>query len=183
LIISIDGSKWSSLAEIRALLAGAAPVQCAARGPAELFRWLQQVLVRYECARLGKRDKGGVRCYAQKLTGLSRAQLTRLIAAYQRLARIEVFARSARVVPPLAALRPAALPFPAVWIATPWESRLGCVGNADWADHDLHVPAEAVNTLVPIELDVSCTWIPARDIGSADTSVLGVAVSIGPDRG
>ncbi len=96
-------------------------------------------------------------------------------------ARIEVFTDSRRVNLRLMDLRPAGVEVPTVRISTPWERRLGWVGNTSWADNDLQVPPEAVNTLVPIDLDVSCTWVPAGAGAGPDTRELGVAVSIGPD--
>jgi transposase InsO family protein len=90
LIISMVDSKWMSLEEIRAFLAGAGPVEFAGRGRREVYGWVQRVLVRYEYAKLGKGDKGVVRRYVEKMTGLSRAQVTRLIGAYMATGRVRV---------------------------------------------------------------------------------------------
>jgi transposase InsO family protein len=90
LIISMDDSKRLSLDEIRAFLAGAAPVEFAAQSRAEVYGWVERVLVRYEYAGQGKAAKGLLRRYVEKMTGLSRAQVTRLIAAYQTAGRVKV---------------------------------------------------------------------------------------------
>jgi transposase InsO family protein len=79
-----------SLEEIRAFLAGAGPVEFSARNRMEVYGWVQGVLVRYEYAKLGKVDKGVIRRYAEKMTGMSRAQVTRLIAAYMATGRVKV---------------------------------------------------------------------------------------------
>lgn len=86
----MDDSQWMSLDEIRAFLAGAGPVEFSARGRTEVYGWVQRVLVRYEYAKLGKVDKGVVRRYVEKMTGLSRAQVTRLIASYAATGRVQV---------------------------------------------------------------------------------------------
>ena len=85
----MDDSKWMSLDEIRAFLVGAQPVEFAAQGRREIYRWVERVLVRHEYARQGKADKGLLRRYVQKMTGLGRAQVTRLIAAYRATGRVK----------------------------------------------------------------------------------------------
>ena len=88
----MDDSKWMSLDEIRAFLAGAEPVEFAAKGRKELYAWVERVLVRYEYARQGKAAKGLRRRYVEKMTGLSRAQVTRLIAVYRTTGRVQASA-------------------------------------------------------------------------------------------
>jgi hypothetical protein len=90
LIISMDDTKWLSLEKIRAFLAGAQPVEFAAQGRAEIYGWVERVLVHDEYARQGKADKGLLRRYVEKMTGLSRAQVTRLIKSYLETGRVKV---------------------------------------------------------------------------------------------
>ena len=86
----MDDSKWLSLEEIRAFLAGAEAVEFAAQGQREIYPWVEGVLVRYEYAVQGKADKGLLRRYVGKMTGLSRAQVTRLITGYLKTGRVRV---------------------------------------------------------------------------------------------
>ena len=79
----MDDSKWLSLEQMGAFLAGAEPVEFAAHGRKEVYTWVERVLVRYEYAGLGKAGKGLLRRYVEKMTGMSRAQVTRLMAAYR----------------------------------------------------------------------------------------------------
>lgn len=85
----MDDTKWMSLEQVRAFLAGAEPVEFTARGRTEVYMWVERMLVHYEYACRGKADKGLLRCYAGKMTGLSRAQVTRLIAAYTATGRVK----------------------------------------------------------------------------------------------
>jgi transposase InsO family protein len=85
----MDDTKWMSLEQVRAFLVGAEPVEFTARGRTEVYRWVERMLVHYEYACQGKADKGLLRCYAGKMTGLSRAQVTRLIAAYTATGRVK----------------------------------------------------------------------------------------------
>jgi hypothetical protein len=83
LIISMDDSEARSLEQIQAFLAGSAPVQFAGQGRGEVYAWAEKTLVRHEYASLGKAGKVLVRRYMAQMTGLSRAQLTRLIRLSQ----------------------------------------------------------------------------------------------------
>ena len=49
---------------------------------AQVYGWVGRVLVQQEYARQGKAARGLVRRYLEKMTGMSRAQITRLIARY-----------------------------------------------------------------------------------------------------
>src|ERR1022692_2347155 len=56
----------------------------------QLYDWVEQVLVGQQYALLGKAARGLVRRYIEKMTGLSRAQVTRLIASYTASGRVRV---------------------------------------------------------------------------------------------
>jgi hypothetical protein len=86
----MDDSEAVSLDQIRAFLAGSAPVQFAGQGRAEVYGWVEKTLVRHEYASLGKPDKGLVRNYLAQMTGLSRAQVTRLISCYTTTGQVKV---------------------------------------------------------------------------------------------
>jgi len=90
LIISMDDSKATSLEQIRAFLAGSGEVRFAGQGREEVYGWVERTLVRHEYAGLPRPDKGAVRLYIAQMTGLSRAQVTRLIAGYRETGRVVV---------------------------------------------------------------------------------------------
>lgn len=48
----------------------------------QVYGWVERVLVQQEFAQQGKAARGLVRRYVEKMTGMSRAQVTRLIARY-----------------------------------------------------------------------------------------------------
>ena len=58
LIISMDDSKWLSLEQMRAFLAGAEPVEFCGQGRKEVYEWVERVLVGHEYAVLDKAGKG-----------------------------------------------------------------------------------------------------------------------------
>jgi transposase InsO family protein len=55
----------------------------------QLYGWVERVLVQQGYRQQGKAAKGLLRRYIEKMTGLSRAQLTRLIARYTAIGRVE----------------------------------------------------------------------------------------------
>jgi len=86
----MDDSQATSLEQIRAFLAGSAEVRFAAQKREELYGWVEQTLVRHEYATLRRPEKSLVRCYMGRMTGLSRAQITRLITSYGATGRVKV---------------------------------------------------------------------------------------------
>jgi transposase InsO family protein len=85
----MDDSQATSLEQIRAFLAGSGRVQFAGQGREEVYRWVEQTLVRHHYASLKRTDKGLVRRYIRRMTGLSRAQVTRLITGYGKSGRVK----------------------------------------------------------------------------------------------
>jgi transposase InsO family protein len=55
----------------------------------QVYSWVERVLVEQEYARQGKPARGLLRRYVEKMTGLSRAQVTRLIARYATTGRVQ----------------------------------------------------------------------------------------------
>ena len=74
-------------------------MQFAGHSRAEVYSWTERTLVRFQYAELGKRDKGLVRQYIARMTGLSRAQMTRLIASYRASGRVKTASYPRRKFP------------------------------------------------------------------------------------
>jgi transposase InsO family protein len=86
----MDDSQTTSLEQIRALVNANSTVRFAAQRREEVYEWIEKTLVRHEYAGLRKPDKGVLRLYVGQMTGLSRAQVTRLIGAYQQTGRLTI---------------------------------------------------------------------------------------------
>jgi hypothetical protein len=82
LIISMDDSETMCLEQIRAFLAGSGELRFAGQRREEVYAWTEQTLVRHRYSALNRMEKGLVRLYVARMTGLSRAQVTRRIAGY-----------------------------------------------------------------------------------------------------
>jgi len=85
----MDDSEATSLEQIRAFLAGSEDVRFSGKNRAEVYGWTERTLVRLEYASLKRDGKGLVRRYVARMTGLSRAQITRLIAGYAKSGQVK----------------------------------------------------------------------------------------------
>lgn len=83
-----DGERLS-LEQIRVFLEGSDELRFEASDRAERYAWVGRTLVEQEYARLGREGKGLVRRYLAKMTGLSRAQVTRLIGQYHDCGQVQ----------------------------------------------------------------------------------------------
>ena len=88
MILNLDVERLHTLDQVRAFLDGNEPVDFKPRSRAEAYAFVQRTLARFGYARLGKADKGALRRFLGKTTGLSRAQLTRLVRQHLDTGRI-----------------------------------------------------------------------------------------------
>lgn len=84
----MDDSQATNLEQIRALVAASGVVQFTGQRREEVYEWVERTLVRHEYAGLPRPDKSVLRLYLAQMTGLSRAQVTRLITAYRATGRV-----------------------------------------------------------------------------------------------
>src|SRR5580704_15160342 len=78
----MENGEHLSLEQVRAFLTGNEEVGFKAPNRKELYEWTQRTLCAQSYASLGRGDKGLRKRYIGKVTGLSRAQVTRLIGQY-----------------------------------------------------------------------------------------------------
>jgi hypothetical protein len=84
----MDDSEAVNLEQIQGFLAGSSEVRFAGLRRAEVYSGVERTLVRHEYTSLGRVGKGLVRRYVGRMTGLSRAQVTRLIAGHRQTGRV-----------------------------------------------------------------------------------------------
>jgi len=77
-----------SLEEIRRLLEASEAIRFVGVKRAQVYDWIELVLCEQEYGRQGKGARGLLRRYIEKMTGLSRAQVTRLIGRYMANGRV-----------------------------------------------------------------------------------------------
>ena len=75
--------------KIREFLDCSRGIEFTGEGRGEIYAWVERVLVAQEFGRQKKKERGLIRAYAGKVTGLSESQLTRLIRSYLDNGRVE----------------------------------------------------------------------------------------------
>src|SRR5271154_1142543 len=82
LLISMENGEHLSLEQVQAFLTGNEEIGFKAPNRNELYEWTQQTLCARSYSSLHRSGKGLMKRYIGKVTGLSRAQVTRLIGQY-----------------------------------------------------------------------------------------------------
>ena len=85
--------------QIREFLQGSETIEFQGQNRAELYGWVGRVLVAQEYATQGKKQRGTVRAYIVKVTGLSLPQTTRLIRKYRAEGVVEAVSYRRRRFP------------------------------------------------------------------------------------
>jgi hypothetical protein len=88
--IRMDDAEKLSLESIGRFVLASEEVRFEAEDRQQLYGWVERVLVGQGYAQQGKESRGLLRRYIEKMTGLSRAQVTRLIARYKASGRVQV---------------------------------------------------------------------------------------------
>jgi len=88
MIVKLHSQRLQTLDEVRAFLAGSGPLDFKVPARHEAYDWIENTLRQLGYQRLGKTDKGLVRDYLIKVSGFSRAQVTRLIQQFRQTGRL-----------------------------------------------------------------------------------------------
>ena len=87
-MISVHETEKLSLQEIEKFLLAAQEVRFETSQREEVYGWIERLLCQQEYVRQGRRARGLLRRYIGKMTGLSRAQLTRLVGRYMATGQV-----------------------------------------------------------------------------------------------
>lgn len=79
-----------SLDGIRRFISASEEIRFEGHKRGQIYGWVERVLCQQEYAQQGKVARGLLRSYIEKMTGLSRAQVTRLIGRYLKSGRVPV---------------------------------------------------------------------------------------------
>jgi transposase InsO family protein len=88
MIVTLQTQGLQSLEQVRAFLEGSQRLGFEVPNREATYEFIAQTLRRFAYTRLGKADKGLLKRYLCKVTGRSRAQITRLIAQFRKTGRI-----------------------------------------------------------------------------------------------
>lgn len=86
--MNLDTHRLKTLDEVRAFLAGSSQFQFTLTSREDAYAWVEATLRQLAYQRLGKADKGTLKAYLAKVSGFSRAQITRLIRQYSHGGKI-----------------------------------------------------------------------------------------------
>jgi len=78
--ISMDDSQITTLEQIRKVLESSQGIAFKGMGREQRYRWIETVVKRFDYFELGRKGKGLLKAYLQRLSGFSRAQVTRLLS-------------------------------------------------------------------------------------------------------
>ena len=88
MIVTLQTQRVRTLEQVRRVAEGNEPVDFAVAERESAYEFIRRTLVEFGYTTLSKFDKGVVKAYLAKMTGLSRAQLTRLMAQHRDTGRI-----------------------------------------------------------------------------------------------
>ena len=86
--MTLQTQRVQTLEQVRHVVEGNEPVDFALADRASAYEFIRRTVVQFDYEALGKADKGAVKAYLAKMTGLSRAQFTRLMAQHRSTGRI-----------------------------------------------------------------------------------------------
>lgn len=82
--LDMNDSQINSIEEIKDFLNSSEKFEFKKEKRGETYGWIEETLVKFGYLTLGKYEKGIVRKYIEKVTGYSRAQVTRLVGKYRK---------------------------------------------------------------------------------------------------
>jgi len=85
----MDDSQLETLEQVSQFLAGSVAMRMAISAKAESYDWVRRTLVRFRYLSLRRAERGLLLKYMLRVSGFSRAQLTRLVGQYRETGRIE----------------------------------------------------------------------------------------------
>ena len=92
----MQSAELLNIEQIQGFLAGSQGIEFRAENRGEAYAFIEQVLVAQEYLRQGKRERGWIRAFLGQVTGLSPAQLTRLIRQYAESGQVRRMASATR---------------------------------------------------------------------------------------
>src|ERR1035437_7342293 len=81
--INMDDTQITTLEQIQKVLGSGPGLEFKGLRREDRYAWIEEVIKRFDYFKLRRRAKGQVKAYVQRLSGLSRAQVTRLVTRDQ----------------------------------------------------------------------------------------------------
>ena len=94
MVINMDDAKLKTLTQVEEFLKGIESLFCVIKD--ERYPFVQRTLTRFGYEKLGRKEKGVVLRYLERMTGLSRQQVTRLVRKFQATGTVTLGYQSPR---------------------------------------------------------------------------------------
>src|SRR5450432_2198069 len=88
--IRMQNGEGLTAGQSKEFLKGSERVNFAGQSKREVYAWIEGVLVAQEFAQQDKKQRGAIRAYVEKVTGLGSAQVTRLVRVFKETGSVEV---------------------------------------------------------------------------------------------
>jgi hypothetical protein len=85
----MNDEQIQTLEQVSQFLDGSEALEFRGLTTEEKYRWIEEVLIRFKYHRLKRDEKGVIRRYIEKITGYSRAQVSRLIRRYKETGQLK----------------------------------------------------------------------------------------------
>ena len=85
----MNDEKLQTIEQVKQFLEGSKAVEFRGLTTEERYCWIKEVLIRFKYHHLKRDEKGVIRRYIERITGYSRAQVSRLIREYRRTGRLK----------------------------------------------------------------------------------------------
>jgi len=89
MMITMDDSQIKTVEQIRLVLESSRELAFKGASRVERYGWIEEVLARLDYFHLGKKGKGLVKSYIKRMSGISRAQVTRLVSRQFKVGAIK----------------------------------------------------------------------------------------------
>jgi len=97
--ITMNDSPLKTIKELKGFLKSSTLLSFKGQKRDEIYEWVEDTIIKFDYHILGKKDKSVIKKYLEKITGLSRAQVTRLIAKQRKTGRVTVEKSNHRIFP------------------------------------------------------------------------------------
>ena len=88
MIVTLQSERVQTLADVRAVIDGNDRLDYQFTDREAAYEFIRRTLVRFDYPTMSKPDKGIIGRYLAKMTGLSRAQMTRLVGQHRATGRV-----------------------------------------------------------------------------------------------
>jgi len=85
----MNDEELQTIEQVSRFLEGIGALEFKGLSTEEKYRWTKDVLIRFEYHRLKRSEKGIIRRYLERVTGYSRAQVSRLIRRYKQTGQLK----------------------------------------------------------------------------------------------